>query len=258
MRVNLVSWNVNGLRACMRNGFSEFVSQRKPDIICLQEVKATSEQVEHELHDEYKLFWNPAEKAGYSGTAIFTRFEPLSVHHGIGVRDHDSEGRVLTLEYPEFFLTTVYTPNSQRGLLRLDYRVKLWEPAFLAFLKNLEKKKPVVFCGDLNVAHTELDIKNAKANVKNAGFTPQERECFTKLLESGFTDSFRMFQKDGGHYTWWTYRNDARARNIGWRLDYFVVSDALKPIVKDAAIWNDVHGSDHCPVMLQLEVPWKN
>lgn len=240
----------------MRNGFADFVAQRQPDIICLQEVKAASEQVEHTLHNEYKLFWNPAEKAGYSGTAIFTKFEPLSVHHGIGTRDHDKEGRVLTVEYPEFFLITVYTPNSQRGLTRLDYRIKKWDPAFLAFLKELEKKKPVIFCGDLNVAHTELDIKNAKANVKNAGFTPQERESFTKLLNSGFTDTFRMFHKGGDHYSWWTYRNDARARNIGWRLDYFVVSNALRPIIKEAAIWNDVYGSDHCPVLLQLELPW--
>lgn len=242
----------------MRNGFADFITQREPDIICLQEVKAASEQVEHTLHNEYKLFWNPAEKAGYSGTAIFTKFEPLSVHHGIGKRDHDKEGRVLTLEYPEFFLTTVYTPNSQRGLTRLDYRIKQWDPAFQGFLKELEKKKPVVFCGDLNVAHTELDIKNAKANVKNAGFTPQERESFSKLLDSGFSDTFRMFHKGGDHYSWWTYRNDARARNIGWRLDYFVVSNALKPLVKDAAIWNDIYGSDHCPVLLQLELPWKN
>lgn len=248
---------MNGLRACLRNGFADFVSLRDPDIICLQEVKATSDQVEHALHDKYKIFWNPAEKAGYSGTAIFSKWEPLSVHHGIGKQDHDKEGRVLTLEFPEFFLTTVYTPNSQRGLTRLDYRVKHWDPAFLAFLKKLEETKPVIFCGDLNVAHTEIDLTNPKPNVKNAGFTPQERESFGNILDAGFLDTFRLFHKGPGHYSWWTYRNDARARNIGWRIDYFCASKALQPLIKDAAIWNDVFGSDHCPVMLELELPWK-
>ncbi len=245
------------MRACLRNGFTDFISKHDPDIICLQEVKATSEQVEHSLEDTYKIYWNPAEKAGYSGTAIFSKWEPLSVHHGIGKRDHDTEGRVLTLEFPEFFLTNVYTPNSQRGLTRLEYRVKHWDPAFLAFIKRLEETKPVVFCGDLNVAHTEIDLTNPKPNVKNAGFTPQERESFGKVLDAGFLDTFRLFHKDGGHYSWWTYRNDARARNIGWRIDYFCASEALRPRIKNASILKEVLGSDHCPVMLELELPWK-
>ena len=230
----------------------DFFNEADADIFCLQETKLQAGQIEMKLPG-YEQFWNYAEKKGYSGTAIFTKQKPLSVAYGIGIEEHDHEGRVITLEYPDYYVVTVYTPNSQDGLARLDYRMK-WEDDFFAYLKKLEENKPVIFCGDLNVAATEMDIKNAKANEKNAGFTKEEREKFAVIKEKGFVDSFRMLYPDTVTYSWWSYRFQARQRNAGWRLDYFMVSESLKDAVADAKIHTEIFGSDHCPVELDLEV----
>jgi len=252
--MKLVSWNVNGVRAALKKGLLEFMVASDADAICLQEAKAHPGDVQHiQWPGGYEAHWNPAVKKGYSGTVTFTRQKPLSVTLGIGLPEHDGEGRVLTTEFADFYLVNVYQPNSQRGLLRLDYRVKEWDPAFLVFLRKLDKKKPVVFCGDLNVAHTELDIANPKTNRRNAGFTDEERESFTKLLASGFVDTLREFEKGPGQYTWWSLMANCRARNIGWRVDYFVVSERLRTSLKRAFILPEVLGSDHCPVGLELK-----
>lgn len=247
-----ISWNVNGLRACKDKGFLDFFKEADADIFCLQETKLQKGQLELELPG-YHQYWNYAEKKGYSGTAIFTKKEPLCVSYGIGIEQHDHEGRVITLEFDTCYVVTVYTPNSQDELKRLDYRMS-WEDDFLSYLKKLEEKKPVIFCGDLNVAHQEIDLKNPKTNRKNAGFTDEEREKFTRLTKSGFTDTFRYFYPDmEGAYSWWSYRFHAREKNAGWRIDYFMVSDSLKASLADALIYKDVMGSDHCPVGLLLK-----
>ena len=249
--MKLISWNVNGLRACVGKGFLDFVKAADADIFCLQETKLQAGQIDLDLPG-YHQYWNYAEKKGYSGTAVFTREEPLSVSYGIGIDEHDHEGRVITLEFPDYYVITVYTPNSQDGLARLDYRMK-WEEDFRAYLKKLEETKPVVFCGDLNVAHREIDLKNPGSNRKNAGFTDEERAKFTALTEAGFIDTFRYFYPDlAGAYSWWSYRFHAREKNAGWRIDYFLVSTCLKDRLRDAYIYSDVFGSDHCPVGLLL------
>ncbi len=252
----MISWNVNGLRAAEKKGFSEFLAREKPDILCLQETK-TSEDPGIDMND-YKVFWNHAQKKGFAGTALLSKEEPLDVTHGIS--DEDTEGRVITAEYPGFFLVNVYTPNSQRGLTRLEFRMG-WEDEFRKYLKGLEKKKPVILCGDLNVAHKEIDIarpdsnKTTKTKPGNAGFTDQERQKFTELLESGFIDTFRHFHPDKKDaYTWWSYMFNARAKNVGWRLDYFCVSESLKNNLKRAEILSDVMGSDHCPIVLEIDI----
>ena len=250
--MKLISWNVNGLRACMGKGFLDFFQTEDADIFCLQETKLQEGQISLELPG-YHQYWNYAEKKGYSGTAIFTKEEPLNVTYGIGIEEHDHEGRVITLEFPAFYMVTVYTPNSQRELTRLEYRMK-WEEDFLAYLKILEQKKPVIFCGDLNVAHQEIDLKNPKTNRKNAGFTDEERAKFTTITQSGFIDTFRYFYPDlENAYSWWSYQFHAREKNAGWRIDYFVVSECLKDSLKDALIYKDIMGSDHCPVGLIIE-----
>ena len=250
--MKLISCNVNGLRACMGKGFADFFREADADLFCIQESKLQAGQIALELPG-YHQYWNYAEKKGYSGTAVFSRREPLGVSYGIGQEEHDREGRVITLEFADFYLVTVYTPNSQDGLARLDYRME-WEDAFLSYLKGLEVKKPVVFCGDLNVAHQEIDLKNPKTNRKNAGFTDEERAKFSRLLENGFIDTFRYFYPDlEGAYSWWSYRFHAREKNAGWRIDYFLVSPALKDRLEDALIYKDVYGSDHCPVGLILK-----
>ncbi len=251
-KMKLVSWNVNGLRACVNKGFLDYFREADADVFCLQETKLQPGQLTLDLPG-YRQYWNCAEKKGYSGTAVFSRQEPLSVSYGIGVEEHDHEGRVITLEFADFYLLTVYTPNSQEELARLAYRMR-WEDAFLAYLKGLEEKKPVIFCGDLNVAHQEIDLKNPKTNRRNAGFTDEERGKMTALLDSGFVDTFRYFYPDReGIYSWWSYRFQARSKNAGWRIDYFLVSDCLKDRLADAQIYTDVMGSDHCPVGLILK-----
>lgn len=246
-----ISWNVNGIRACVKKGFLDFFKEADADIFCIQETKMQEGQLDLEL-DGYEQYWNYAVKKGYSGTAIFTKERPLAVTYGMAIEEHDQEGRVITLEYEDFYFVTVYTPNSQSELARLDYRMT-WEDDFLAYLKGLEEKKPVVFCGDLNVAHKEIDLKNPKTNRKNAGFTDEERGKFTDLLAAGFTDTFRYLYPDvEGIYSWWSYRFSARAKNAGWRIDYFCVSDCLKDKVEDAKILTDVMGSDHCPIELDI------
>lgn len=248
----LISWNVNGLRACVGKGFLDFFRQIDADVFCIQESKLQEGQIDLDLPGYYQ-YWNYAQKKGYSGTALFTKEEPLSVTCGIGHEAHDTEGRVITAEFGDYYVVTCYTPNSQDGLARLDYRME-WEDVFLAYLKELEKKKPVVFCGDLNVAHKEIDLKNPKSNRKNAGFTDEERGKFTALLSAGFVDTFRYFYPDQeGIYSWWSYRFSARAKNAGWRIDYFCVSECLKDRLRDAKILTDVMGSDHCPVELDFE-----
>ncbi len=250
--LKFISWNVNGLRACEGKGFSDVFKMLDADFFCLQETKMQAGQLDLQF-EGYQSFWNYADKKGYSGTAVFTRHQPLSVSYGIDVDEHDHEGRVITLEMDDFFLVTVYTPNSQDGLRRLDYRMK-WEDDFLSYLKRLDQKKPVVFCGDLNVAHNEIDLKNPKTNRRNAGFTDEERAKFTTLLENGFTDTFRFFYPDQADiYSWWSYRFRAREKNAGWRIDYFVVSDRLQERLDDAKIHTEIMGSDHCPVELTLK-----
>ncbi len=249
--MRLITWNVNGLRACLNKGFLEFFRQIDADVVCLQETKLQPHQIALELPG-YEMFWNSAEKKGYSGTAIFTRVKPLSVTYGLGIPEHDTEGRVITAEFEGFYLVCCYTPNAQEGLARIDYRMK-WEDDFRAWLMELDRKKPVVLCGDLNVAHQEIDLKNPKSNRGNAGFSDQEREKMTALLSSGFADSFRALYPDrAGAYTWWSYRFNARKNNAGWRIDYFIVSDRLLPQVRDQIIHSEVTGSDHCPVELIL------
>jgi exodeoxyribonuclease-3 len=250
--MKLISWNVNGIRACVQKGFIDFFQQVDADIFCIQESKLQEGQIDLPL-DGYYQYWNYAEKKGYSGTAVFTKKEPLSVTNGIGIEEHDTEGRVLTLEYPEFYMVTVYTPNAKEELQRLDYRME-WEDCFREYLLRLNQSKPVVVCGDLNVAHQEIDLKNPKTNRKNAGFTDEERSKFSTLLEAGFIDTFRHLYPDTiDAYSWWSYRFKAREKNTGWRIDYFLVSKDYVESVKDAAILPDVLGSDHCPVQLILE-----
>ena len=251
--MKLISWNVNGLRACVQKGFLDIFKELDADMFCIQESKLQEGQISFEL-EGYHQYWNYAIKKGYSGTAIFTRREPMSVAYGIGIEEHDQEGRVITLEFAEFYLVTVYTPNSQSELARLDYRMR-WEDAFLSYLKGLEEKKPIVFCGDLNVAHKEIDLKNPKTNRKNAGFTDEERGKFSTLLGQGFIDTYRYFYPDQeGIYSWWSYRFQARKKNAGWRIDYFCVSESLKEKLVDAKIHTEIMGSDHCPVELDIDL----
>lgn len=249
--MKFISWNVNGLRAVVGKGFKEIFESLDADFFCLQETKLQEGQIDLAF-DGYESYWNYAEKKGYSGTAIFTKHTPLSVSYGIGVEEHDHEGRVITLEYPGFYLVTVYTPNSQDGLRRLDYRMQ-WEDDFLAYIRSLDEKKPVIYCGDLNVAHTEIDLKNPKSNRRNAGFTDEERAKMTAVLSTGFTDTWRSLNPDvEGVYSWWSYRFNARANNAGWRIDYFIISDRIVDRITDARIHTDIFGSDHCPVELDI------
>ncbi len=251
--MKLISWNVNGIRACLKKGFEDFFGQADADIFCIQESKCQEGQVKLALPG-YSQYWNSAVKKGYSGTAVFTKEEPLSVAYGIGIEEHDQEGRTITLEFPGFYLVNVYAPNSQDGLARLPYRME-WERDFLAYLLKLREKRPVIFCGDLNVAHQEIDLKNPKSNRKNPGFSDEERACFTKALESGFIDTFRYFYPElEGAYSWWSYRFNSRARNAGWRIDYFCASPELEKSLQDAKILSEVTGSDHCPVELRLDL----
>ncbi|MDE7032909.1 MAG: exodeoxyribonuclease III [Muribaculaceae bacterium] len=251
--MKFVSWNVNGLRAVCGKGFADIFTDFDADFFCLQEIKLSAGQLDLQFPG-YEAFWNYAERKGYSGTAIFSRHKPLSVTYGMGIAEHDSEGRVITLEMPEFFLVTVYTPNSKNGLLRLDYRME-WEAAFREYLLGLDARKPVIVCGDMNVAHKEIDLKNPSTNRRSAGFTDEERACMTQLLDSGFTDSFRHLYPDlEGAYSWWSYRMRARERNAGWRIDYFLVSDRLADKINEARIHNNIFGSDHCPVEVEMNL----
>jgi exodeoxyribonuclease-3 len=251
MLVKFISWNVNGLRACLKKGFMEFFKQADADVFCVQETKMQPGQAELEL-DGYRQYWNSAQKKGYSGTAVFTREEPLSVQYGIGIPEHDTEGRCIALEFPDYTFVTVYTPNSQRGLARLPYRMQ-WEDAFRDYLAGLNAKKPVIVCGDMNVAHEPIDLKNPKSNLRNAGFTEEEREKMSRLIDSGFTDSFRWLYPDTVTYSWWSYMFHARENNAGWRIDYFLVADALRNRIQDSRILTEIMGSDHCPVELILK-----
>lgn len=251
--MKLISWNVNGLRAVVGKGFMNIFNELDADIFCLQETKLQAGQIELELPG-YEQYWNYAEKKGYSGTAVFTRIKPISVTYGLGIEEHDTEGRVITVEYDRFYLVNVYTPNSKDGLARLPYRM-VWEDDFRTYLKRLEKSKPVVLCGDLNVAHEEIDLKNPKTNRKNAGFSDEERAKMTELLNDGFIDTFRYFYPDKeGEYSWWSYRFNARKNNAGWRIDYFIVSEILKERLQAASIHQEIFGSDHCPVELELNM----
>ena len=255
--MKLISWNVNGLRAVINKGFEEFFKEINADIFCIQETKMQEEQLEEKINtifNGYKMYWNSAEKKGYSGTAIFSKKEPINVKYGIGIEEHDKEGRVITLEFEKFYMVNCYTPNSKRELERLDYRM-IWEEAFRNYLLELNKKKPVILCGDLNVAHKEIDLKNPKTNRRNAGFTDEEREKMTELLNSGFVDSFRYLYPDKtDKYTWWSYMFKAREKNAGWRIDYFIVSDNIKDKIKESYIFSGIMGSDHCPVGLDIEI----
>lgn len=250
--MKFVSWNVNGLRACLKKGFLDYFNEIDADFFCLQEIKLSQGQLDLEL-DGYYTFYNYAQKKGYSGTAIFTKFKPLNVKYGMDIEEHDNEGRLITLEYDDFFLVTCYTPNSKQELLRLDYRM-IWEDAFRKYLNDLKKIKSVIVCGDLNVAHKEIDLKNPKTNRKNAGFTDEEREKFTALLDSGFIDTFRFFYPDKeNEYSWWSYFRKSREKNIGWRIDYFLTSVDMEPRLVDAQIHQKILGSDHCPVYLEIK-----
>lgn len=250
--VKMISWNVNGLRACVQKGYKDFFEKINADIFCVQEIKLQQGQIELEF-EGYKQYWNYATKKGYSGTAVFTRIEPLSVFYGIGIDEHDNEGRVITLEFEDYYLVNVYTPNSKRALERLEYRM-IWEDDFRAYLKNLNMIKPVIVCGDLNVAHKEIDLKNPDSNRKNAGFTDEERGKFSELLDAGFIDTFRYFKpNETDAYSWWSYMFNARSKNIGWRIDYFCASDKLRDRMIDASIHAEVLGSDHCPVELVID-----
>ena len=251
--IKLVSWNVNGLRACLGKGFMDSFHSLEADVICLQETKMTQGQAELDLTG-YEEYWNSAVKKGYSGTAVFSRISPVRVNLGMGIPEHDQEGRILTLEFPDFYLVDVYTPNSQRELARLAYRMK-WEDDFRAYLINLDRQKPVIACGDMNVAHEEIDLKNPKSNHKNAGFTDEERAKMTELLQSGFIDTYRRLYPDRtGAYSWWSYMGGARDRNVGWRIDYFVASHTLAGSIRDAMIFPDIYGSDHCPIGLEIDL----
>lgn len=253
--MKLVSWNVNGIRAAMEKGFRDYIVAETPDVVCLQETKATPEQVDLAWADDlgYQRVWNCAEKKGYSGTSIWSRHPWTKQTLGIGIEDHDREGRVITLSFDAFHLVNVYTPNSQRGLLRLDYRMQ-WDQDFLAYLRKLNRRKPVIFCGDLNCAHQEIDLANPKSNRKNAGFTEQEREGLDRIVDANFVDTFRAFCDAPDQYSWWTYRMNARERNVGWRLDYFWAAKRLMPQIQDARIRSDIHGSDHCPVEIDVRL----
>ena len=251
--MKIISWNVNGIRAVLKKNFMEFMNEYNPDIICLQETKASEEQVDLKLENYPYKYWNSAVKKGYSGTAIFSKYAPVSVENDLKIEKHDMEGRVITFELNNYYLITVYTPNSKRDLSRLNYRNKEWDVDFLNYLKKLEEKKPVVFCGDLNVAHNEIDLKNPKTNKKNAGFTLEEREGFNNLVDSGFVDTFRMFNSEEGHYTWWSYMFNARARNIGWRIDYFCASNIIKNKIRKSIILPEVLGSDHAPILIEIK-----
>lgn len=251
--MRLISWNVNGIRACVEKGFLDFFQQQDADFFCIQESKLQAGQIELDLPG-YHQYWNYAQKKGYSGTAIFAKQEPIQVMYGLGIEEHDNEGRVITLEYDSFYLVTVYTPNSQNELARLPYRME-WEDAFRAYLLKLNESKPVIVCGDMNVAHKEIDLKNPKTNTKNAGFTIEEREKFSQLLDSGFTDTFRyLYPNQKEIYSWWSYRFKAREKNAGWRIDYFLISNILNEKIKEAKIHTEVFGSDHCPVELEVEI----
>lgn len=251
--MKLISWNVNGIRACLTKGFKDFFYQVNADIFCIQETKCQPEQIDLEF-DGYKSYWNSAMKKGYSGTAIFTKVEPLSVKYGIGIEEHDQEGRVITLEFEKFYMVTIYTPNSKRELERLDYR-QIWEDEVRKYLLKLDKGKPVIMCGDLNVAHKEIDLKNPKTNTRNAGFTIEERNKITKLLEAGFTDTFRyLYPNKENAYTWWSYMRNSRKKDIGWRIDYFITSKSIEDKIKEATIYKDVMGSDHCPIGLEIKI----
>ncbi len=251
--MRLISWNVNGIRACVNKGFTNFFEEINADIFCIQETKCQPGQIDLEFGG-YKSYWNSAERKGYSGTAIFTKKEPISVNYGIGIEEHDNEGRVITLEFEDFYMVNIYTPNAKRGLERLDYR-QIWEDEIRKYLLELNKKKPVIMCGDLNVAHNEIDLKNPKSNKGNAGFTDEERGKMTELLDAGFTDSFRYLYPDKtDSYSWWSYMGKAREKNVGWRIDYFIVSSNIKEKIKDALIYPEVMGSDHCPVGLVIEI----
>ena len=251
--MKLISWNVNGIRACLTKGFSEFFNEIDADIFCIQETKCQQEQIELEF-DGYTSYWNSAEKKGYSGTAIFTKIKPKNVGYGIGIEEHDKEGRVITLEFEKFYLVNIYTPNSKRELERLDYR-QIWEDEIRKYLLKLNQNKPVIMCGDLNVAHKEIDLKNPKSNRKNAGFTDEERNKMTELLEAGFTDTFRLLYPDKENaYSWWSYMGHAREKNVGWRIDYFIISKDINDKVKDTMIYPEVFGSDHCPVGLDIKL----
>ena len=251
--MKFISWNVNGIRACVQKGFMDFFNAADADIFCLQETKVQKGQIELSLPG-YHQYWSYAEKKGYSGTAVFAKKEPLKVTYGLGIPEHDREGRLICLEYEDFYFITVYVPNSQDELRRLSYRMK-WEEDFLSYIKKLDEKKPVIYCGDLNVAHEEIDLKNPRTNHKNAGFTDEEREKFSQVLESGFTDTFRYFYPDMENiYSWWSYRFKAREKNAGWRIDYFITSDRIREKLLDSKILTDVYGSDHCPVELDMEI----
>ncbi len=251
--MKLVSWNVNGIRACLNKGFDDFFKSINADIFCIQETKCQEGQVDLE-YDGYESFWNSAEKKGYSGTAVFTKIKPLSVSYGIGIEEHDKEGRVITLEFDKFYLVDIYTPNSKRELERLDYR-QVWEDEIRKYLLKLNKTKPVIMCGDLNVAHKEIDLKNPKTNTHNAGFTMEERNKMTELLNAGFVDTFRYLYPDKEEaYSWWSYMRKAREKNVGWRIDYFIVSESIKDKIKEASIYSEVMGSDHCPVGLEIDL----
>ena len=251
--MQLISWNVNGIRACVNKGFKEYFKQAQADIFCIQETKCQPDQIELEFN-EYHSYWNSAKKKGYSGTAIFTKIEPKQVKYGIGIEEHDQEGRIITLEFENFYLINNYTPNSKRELERLEYRQQ-WEDEIRKYLSKLNKKKPVIMCGDLNVAHQEIDLKNPKTNKGNAGFTNEERQKMTMLLETGFTDSFRyLYPQKENSYTWWSYMGKAREKNIGWRIDYFITSNSIQTRIKESAIHDQILGSDHCPVELQIEI----
>ena len=251
--MKLISWNVNGLRACMTKGFAEYFAAQNADCFCIQETKLQPGQIEFSP-EGYQTYWNSAEKKGYSGTAIFAKEQPIAVHYDMGIEEHDHEGRVIDLEYEQFHMITVYTPNSQRGLARLDYRMT-WEDAFADYLIRLDAQKPVIVCGDLNVAHQEIDLKHPKANVQNAGFTPQERDKLSTLLARGFVDSFRLLHPDArDRYTWWSYMANSRSKNVGWRIDYFLVSNRLSPKILRAEIDDGVMGSDHCPILLDIQL----
>ena len=259
-KIKLLSWNVNGIRACIKKGFLESMNVINPDIICLQETKAHPDQVEKILPEHKYQYWNSADKKGYSGTVIFSKIKPQNIMYGIDKYINDNEGRVITLEFTQYYLITVYTPNSKRDLSRLDYRYNEWDPAFLKYVKDLEKNKPVIFCGDLNVAHKEIDLANPKTNktknrfLGNAGFTNQERERFDNIIDAELIDTFRLFNNDGEHYTWWSYMRQARERNIGWRIDYFCISSSLKNNAISASIFSKVIGSDHAPIILEMNL----
>ena len=255
--MKLISWNVNGIRACVGKGFEQFFKDANADIFCIQETKCKPEQIELNF-DGYKSYWNSADKKGYSGTAVFTKMKPQNVVYGIGIEEHDKEGRVITLEYENFYLVNIYTPNSKRELERLEYR-QVWEDEIRRYLLKLNDKKPVIMCGDLNVAHEEIDLKNPKSNRNNAGFTDEERNKMTELLDAGFVDTYRYLYPDKTDaYSWWSYMGHAREKNVGWRIDYFIVSKNIEKYIKNASIYSEIYGSDHCPVELEMEEVWKS